>query len=178
MAVNEKQKKFVEHYMQNFRPTDAYIHAYGLSNRASASSAASRLLSDVNIIEYMSTIKATEGTIMTPDEIKTKLSEYAELCLERAKDGLYVAGRDFLKAVEALARIHGMNKDKIVVVDSLNDLIAEAYAGELEPTLYDVTPIDDEVQLSDSKALASPITVDVHSAAAEIPPTDVEDSQN
>jgi phage terminase small subunit len=123
MSVNKlnlKQKKFCEEYLKHFNGTKAYALAYEDSDIPSARSSASRLLTDANIIAYLSNTKRAISKIMSPEEILEELSDFAR----KNKNN---KSKDFLHAVTLLGKYHHMFADRLEVTHSLEEIITESF---------------------------------------------------
>lgn len=78
--LTEKQKRFCEEYLIDFNQGAAYVRAgYAVKNANTARSAASRLLTNVNIQTYLQEVRsrAAQKTGITPERVLEEISRVA-----------------------------------------------------------------------------------------------------
>lgn len=135
--LNPKQEKFCVEFAKSGNATAAYVAAYG-GNSESARSKASHLLQNVVVQERLQEIRSEVASkaICDCEEIQRRLSEIARR--ETVEEVFLPNGdlvqkktsvKDSLKAIEILAKIHGMFISKseidlrgnvpIVIVDDI-----------------------------------------------------------
>jgi len=137
MLKNPKQENFCVEFSKSGNATAAYVAAYG-GNSESARSKASHLLQNVAVQERLQEIRSEVASkaICDCEEIQRRLSEIARR--ETVEEVFLPNGdlvqkktsvKDSLKAIEILAKIHGMFVSKseidlrgnvpIVIVDDI-----------------------------------------------------------
>lgn len=137
MLKNPKQEKFCVEFAKSGNATAAYVAAYG-GNSESARSKASHLLQNVAVQERLQEIRSEVASkaICDCEEIQRRLSSIARR--ETVEEVFLPNGdlvqkktsvKDSLKAIEILAKIHGMFISKseidlrgnvpIVIVDDI-----------------------------------------------------------
>jgi len=76
MALSAKQQLFIEEYLKTFNATDAYATAYGVTNRATASSNGWRFIREnIEIADAIS--RRLSESAMSADEVLMRLAEQA-----------------------------------------------------------------------------------------------------
>ncbi|MEJ8548175.1 terminase small subunit [Brevibacillus borstelensis] len=125
MKLTEKQKKFADYYIETGNATEAYRRA-GYTGRGNvAEAAASRLLSNVKVREYIDNLIAQKDSerIASQDEIlefltsvlRGQVKEQFPLGLGMGEQTLVkkeLDGKDRIKAAELLGKRYAMWTDK------------------------------------------------------------------
>lgn len=106
--MNEKQKRFADEYLKDLNQTRAYMAVYKPKNRQVAGAAASRLLKDVKISEYIAKRmkKRQERTEITQDKV---IKELAKIAFSNATD--------YARVVEKTAQVE-VDGEMVPVIDS------------------------------------------------------------
>jgi phage terminase small subunit len=76
MALSTKQQLFIEEYLKTFNATDAYVAAYGVTNRATAASNGWRFVRENTEIADAIGRRLSESA-MSADEVLMRLAEHA-----------------------------------------------------------------------------------------------------
>lgn len=125
MKLTEKQKKFADYYIETGNATEAYRRAGYTGKGNVAEAAASRLLSNVKVREYVDKIIAEKDSnrIAKQDEIlefltsvlRGQVKEQFPLGLGMGEQALVkkeLDGKDRIKAAELLGKRYAMWTDK------------------------------------------------------------------
>ena len=108
--LSDMQKRFCEYYVTSANASDSYKKAgFKVKSDNVAKSAASRLLTKVNVMQYIEELRAVTkiNSIASIIEIK---EFWTDIIRKNAKD---YESRDRLKASELLAKSEGAFVDKI-----------------------------------------------------------------
>lgn len=130
--LTEKQLKFCQEYLKDFNGTRAYkASGYTAKNDKTACAGASRLLSSVNVQQYLSKLKRQkidrmeEKALVTVEEVIRDFQEIKRRCMQaepvmQKQDGELVETGEYKfdssganKANEMLGKHLGIFKDKI-----------------------------------------------------------------
>lgn len=134
--LNPKQTKFCVEYSKTGNATQAYKKTYGVADDTTAQAAASRLLSDERIKEYLRKLSEEFKTESIADvkELQTGLTKIfrgqATTPL-MTKDGevveVPVSAKDRLKAAEILCKTHGafLTRQELSVSESVPIVIRD-----------------------------------------------------
>lgn len=125
MKLTEKQKKFADYYIETGNATEAYRRAGYTGKGNVAEAAASRLLSNVKVREYIDNLIAQKDSerIASQDEIlefltsvlRGQVKEQFPLGLGMGEQTLVkkeLDGKDRIKAAELLGKRYAMWTDK------------------------------------------------------------------
>lgn len=127
MALNEKQRRFCDEFLANGgNATQAYKKAYGATNEGTANVNGSRLLRNASVQEYIdehsTSLEKHNSKIATAEELQEFVTSVIRGDLQEivvSASGKKVeapAGvKDRLKAVDMMARMKGMYRDKVDV---------------------------------------------------------------
>lgn len=146
MKLTEKQKKFADYYIETGNATEAYRRAGYTGKGNVAEAAASRLLSNVKIREYIDNLIAQKDSerIASQDEIlefltsvlRGQVKEQFPLGLGMGEQTLVkkeLDGKDRIKAAELLGKRYAMWKDKQQIDGSLSvQIIDDIGSGDDE----------------------------------------------
>lgn len=123
MALTDKQQIFADEYLKDMNATRAYKVAYpNVKKDSSAKSAASRLLTNVNLKTYIDEQLEEMHNKRTADaqevlEYLTKVMRGEETETVATAKGLYdnveLSAKDRIKAAELLGKRHALFTDKV-----------------------------------------------------------------
>jgi len=106
MALNEKQKRFVEEYFKDYNGVRAYQEAYPNSSYDTAKVNASKLLTNTNIREYLQELKDNVAEIAGFSKL-TVLNEIKDILQDENPEAVTAANK--LKALEIVNKMLGFN---------------------------------------------------------------------
>lgn len=147
MKLTEKQKKFADYYIETGNATEAYRRAGYTGKGNVAEAAASRLLSNVKVREYIDNLIAQKDSerIASQDEIlefltsvlRGQVKEQFPLGLGMGEQTLVkkeLDGKDRIKAAELLGKRYAMWTDKQQVDSNVAvQIIDDIGSGDDEP---------------------------------------------
>ena len=107
--LTKQNREFCEHYVESYKPVDAYMKAYPDSSRESARRASSRLLQKEEVIDYITELQKIQwrAACITAERIGKQLGEIAFNA-----DGK-TCRKDQLKALELLSKQIGLYTQKV-----------------------------------------------------------------
>lgn len=116
--LSDRHKRFVDEYLINgFNGTQAYISVYGEMDRENAGVSSSRLLNNVNIIEYLESEKKRLNSVINRTK-EDNIRDLIDILNTYKDDGKTV--NNSLKAIEIINKMLGWNEPDKQSIDFNN----------------------------------------------------------